>query len=122
MSSLRYSKDHCWVRKSENGAVIGITDYVRKQICKSFEINLCDEGDEIRAGEIIGDIESCKLFDIISPVSGTVVRVNDSLLENKEELLDVSRECWLCELSQVTYTRPLMSEAEYNDCIEKIRD
>ena len=32
MSSLRYSKDHCWVRKTENGAVIGITDYVRKQI------------------------------------------------------------------------------------------
>ena len=115
MSSLRYSKDHCWVRKTENGAVIGITDYVRKQICKSFEINLCDEGDEIRAGEIIGDIESCKLFDIIAPVS-------DSLLENKEELLDVSRECWLCELSQAAYTRPLMSEAEYNDFIKKIPD
>ena len=119
MSSLRYSKDHCWVRKTENGAVIGITDYVRKQICKSFEINLCDE---IRAGEIIGDIESCKLFDIIAPVSGTVVRVNDSLLENKEELLDISRECWLCELLQVAYTRPLMSEPEYNDFIKKIPD
>ena len=122
MSSLRYSKDHCWVRKTENGAVIGITDYVRKQICKSFEINLCDEGDEIRAGEIIGDIESCKLFDIISPVSGTVVRVNDSLLENKGELLDVSRECWLSELSQAAYTPPLLSEAEYNDFIKKIQD
>ncbi len=109
---MRYSKDHCWVEKTEKGARIGITDFLRKKICKSFVINLPDEDDEIRAGDVMGDVESCDWFDIIAPVSGTVLRVNDAVLENPQILLEEND--WLVELIDVAYTQPLMSESEYN--------
>lgn len=108
---MRYSKDHCWVEKTENGVKIGITDVLRSRICKNFIINLCDEDDEIRAGDIMGDVESCDWFDIIAPVSGTVLRVNDELLSNPQILL--SENVWLAEFTDVAYTQPLMSENEY---------
>ena len=112
---MRYSKDHCWVEKTENGVKIGITDYLRLRICKNFVINLCDEGDEIRAGEIMGDVESCDWFDIIAPVSGRVLRVNDNVLENPQLFLEEN--LWLAEFTDVVYTAPLMSESEYKTLI-----
>lgn len=108
---MRYSKDHCWVEKTENGAKIGITDYLRNRICENFIINLCDEDDEIRAGEVMGDVESCDWFDIIAPVSGRVLRVNDEVLEKPQLLLE--NNVWLAEFTDVAYTQPLMSEMEY---------
>jgi uncharacterized RDD family membrane protein YckC len=88
---MRYSKEHCWVEKTENGVRIGITDFLRSRICKNFVINLCDEDDIIRAGEIMGDVESCDWFDIIAPVSGRVLCVNDDLLANPQILLEFAR-------------------------------
>ncbi len=108
---MRYSEEHCWVEKTENGVKIGITDVLRSRICKNFIINLCDEDDRIRAGEIMGDVESCDWFDIIAPVSGTVVRVNDELLSNPQILLNEN--VWLAEFCDVSYPLPLMSENEY---------
>ena len=108
---MRYSKEHCWVEKTENGVKIGITDILRNRICKNFIINLCDEDDRIRAGEVMGDVESCDWFDIIAPVSGTVVRVNDELLSNPQILL--GENVWLAEFADVSYPLPLMSENEY---------
>lgn len=109
---MRYSKDHCWVEKTANGVKIGITDALRSRICRNFIINLCDEDDEIRAGDIIGDVESCDWFDIIAPVSGRVICVNDELLANP--LILLNENVWLVELSDVFYPLPLMSENEYD--------
>ena len=108
---MRYSKEHCWVEKTADGVKIGITDCLRNRICRNFIINLCDEDDEIRAGEIMGDVESCDFFDIIAPVSGTVLRVNDDVLMNPQLLLNEN--VWLAEFTDVSYTKPLMSEDEY---------
>ena len=70
MSEFRYSKNHIWIKKTQNGVLIGISDYACKQICKSFVLNLPDEDEEYRAGDVICDIESCRYFDVISPVKG----------------------------------------------------
>ena len=112
---MRFSKDHCWVEKIANGVRIGITDVLRKRICKSFVINLCDEDDYIRAGEIMSDVESCDWFDIIAPVCGTVLCVNDELLENPQILLD--KNVWLAEFCDVSYPLPLISEDEYKNIL-----
>lgn len=116
---MRYSKDHCWVEKNENGVKIGITGYLHSKICKNFVINLCDEGDRVRAGDIIGDVESCDFFDIISPVSGTVVSVNDEALDNPQIIL--SENPWLIEMTDVAFTQPLMSENEYNSYLNILK-
>ena len=116
---MRYSKNHCWVEKTSNGALIGITDYVRSKICRSFEIFLCDEDEYVRSGESIGEIISCEFFDILSPVNGTVVRVNEDVLDNPQIL--VNSNPWLVEMSDVAFTEPLMSEAEYSVYINNLK-
>lgn len=117
MSELRYSKDHCWIKKTENGVLVGISDYARRQICDSFVLNLPDEDEVFRAGDLLCDIESCRYFDVISPVSGRVVKVNEALLEDSSPLLADPYDCWLCEMTDVAYTKPLMSATEYAEYI-----
>ncbi|MBQ2848668.1 MAG: glycine cleavage system protein H [Clostridia bacterium] len=116
---MRYSKDHCCIEKTETGVKIGLTEYLHSKICNNFEINLCDEGDRVRAGDIIGDIESCDFFDIISPVSGTVVRVNDEALDNPQLIL--KNNPWLIEMTDVAFTQQLMSENEYNVYLKNLK-
>ncbi len=108
---MRYSKEHCKIEKTADGIRIGLTDYLHDKICKNFELNLCDDGDYVRAGEVIGDVESCEFFEIISPVNGTVLRINDEAFENHEIILRDNP--WLIEMVDVAYTQPLMSESEY---------
>lgn len=110
---MRFSKEHCWIEKKENSVFIGITDYAASKICENFELFLCDEDDYIHSGESIGEIISCEFFDIISPVSGRVVRVNEEILNNPAPLREKPFEIPLCEMTDVAYTAHLMSENEY---------
>lgn len=112
---MRYSENHCRIEKTSNGVLIGISDYAVSKICKSFELYLCDDDDYIHAGESIGEIISCEFFDIISPVNGRVVRVNEDVLENPQNL--ISNNPWLIEMTDVAYTQPLMTESEYNSYV-----
>lgn len=116
---MRYSKNHCWVENTESGVKIGITDYAVKKICKNFEIFLCDEDEYIHAGDSIGEIISCEFFDILSPVNGTVARVNEEVLDNPQILIDSNP--WLVEMTDVAFVKPLMSEKEYNILIDILK-
>ncbi|MBQ2973694.1 MAG: hypothetical protein IJE19_05010 [Clostridia bacterium] len=116
---MRYSKDHCRIEKTEDGVKIGISDYAVRKICKSFELFLCDEDEYIHAGESIGEIISCEFFDILSPVNGTVVRVNEDVLDNPQILIDANP--WLIEMTDVAFTLPLMSKAEYDVYLNNLK-
>lgn len=116
---MMYSKNHCRIEKTKSGVLIGITDYAVKKICKSFEIFLCDEDEYIHSGESIGEIISCEFFDIIAPVNGTVVRVNEDVLDNPQILAETNP--WLVEMTDVAYTQQLMSESEYNSYINNVK-
>lgn len=118
--SFRYSKDHIWIKKTENGVLVGISDYACKQFCKGYVLNLPDEGEEFRAGDIICDVESCRYFDVVSPVNGKVIRVNEDLLDDASSLTKDPYDCWLFELADVAYTQPLMSAREYAEYLEII--
>ena len=110
---MRFSKEHCWIKKKENRVLIGITEFAANKICKNFELFLCDEDDYIHSGESIGEIISCEFFDIISPVNGRVIWVNDEILNNPAALCESPLEIPLCEMTDVAFTSPLMSESEY---------
>lgn len=116
---MRYSKNHCRIEKTENGVLIGLTDYAKDKICKTFEIFLCDEGEYVHSGESLGEIISCEFFDILSPVNGTVVKVNEDVLDNPQILIEENP--WLVEMTDVAYTQPLMSESEYKKYINNLK-
>ena len=85
----RYTKDHEWAREEDGCVVIGITAFAVSQLGDITLVGLdVGVGDEVRAGEAFGTIESVKtLSDLYAPLSGKVVGINEAL-ENEPELIN----------------------------------
>ena len=114
MTGRFYTKTHEWVRFSDDAAFVGVSAQLVKSQKKPACINLCDEGDVLRAGDNAGDIEFLKgVVDIHAPVSGVVDAVNDALLRSPQTLEDEPLQ-WLFSMRQVRRTRALLTEEEYN--------
>lgn len=81
MSTLRFTEDHEWVLTADDGtALIGITEFAQEQLGELVYIELPEVGAEIEKGEGIAVIESVKsASDLIAPVSGEVLEVNEEL-------------------------------------------
>lgn len=86
-NNLRYTTEHEWVRVDQGRAYVGITDYAQHSLGDIVFVELPGEGDELEAGKTFGVVESVKaVSDLYCPVSGTVVEVNEALLDNPELL------------------------------------
>jgi len=84
---LYYSEDHEWVRVEDDRAYIGITDYAQYQMGEIVFVELPELDSEFEAGDVIGVIESVKaISDLHTPVSGTVIAVNEDLEDEPEAL------------------------------------
>ncbi len=118
----KYSTDHEWIElKEEYEVVIGITDFAQEQLGDLVYIELPSIGDEITCGDNISVIESVKAAsDLIAPVSGEVVDVNNQL-EDEPELVseDPMGEGWFIKvkLSDVSELDDLMDESAYQTFI-----
>ena len=87
-SGLYYSESHEYVRVEGEFGYIGISDYAQHALGNVVYVDMPEVDDEVTAGEEFGAVESVKAAsDLISPVSGTVVEVNDAL-EDEPELLN----------------------------------
>lgn len=114
MTERFYTKTHEWVCFEANGtAYVGVSEQLVKSQKKPACINLCDEGDVLRAGDNAGDIEFLKgVVDIHAPVGGVVEAVNDALLLSPQTL-EHEPLTWLFSVRQAQRTRALLTEAEY---------
>ena len=85
MEGLYYTKDHEWVRVEGERAYIGITDYAQHSLGSIVYVELPSVGDEISKDDNLGGVESVKAAsDIIMPVSGEVLEINEDLEDNPE--------------------------------------
>lgn len=83
--NLYYSKEHEWVRVDGNRAYIGITDYAQDSLGSIVYVEMPKLGKAISKSQVLGVVESVKAAaDIYSPVSGTVLEVNEALADNPE--------------------------------------
>ncbi|MGH7902630.1 MAG: glycine cleavage system protein GcvH [Candidatus Dormibacteraceae bacterium] len=96
----RYSETHEWVSAAGGEATIGITDFAQAQLGDVVFLELPRVGARLSAGDAFGVIESVKAAsDLYSPVSGTVVAVNEALSETPELVnRDPLGEGWLLRL------------------------
>ena len=93
IEGLYYSESHEFIRVEGDFGFIGITDFAQKALGNVVYVDMPDVDDEVNAGEEFGAVESVKAAsDLISPVSGTVVEVNEAL-EDEPGLInkDVSK-------------------------------
>lgn len=82
-AELKYSKEHEWVRINGNIAEIGITDYAQGELGDVVFVELPERDAEVKAMQPFGTIEAVKaVSDLFSPISGTIVDINDNLENN----------------------------------------
>jgi glycine cleavage system H protein len=90
-ADLRYSDDHTWASGSAGGSRIrvGITDYAQESLGDIIALSTPALGANVQRGVACADVESTKsVSDIVSPVSGTVVAVNEDLEQAPEAIND----------------------------------
>ena len=119
LSSLRFTESHEWVSVEGETGTVGITDFAISQLTDLVYVELPELDSAVTAGEACGVIESVKAAsDLISPVSGTVCEVNETLETNLEKLQDSPfDEGWLfrVKLSDASELGNLMDQAAYEE-------
>ena len=113
---LYYSESHEYVRVEGDFGFIGITDYAQHALGNVVYVDMPDVDDEVTAGEEFGAVESVKAAsDLYSPVSGTVVEVNEALEDTPELINKDAFENWIIkvELSDKSELDALMDAKAY---------
>lgn len=113
-SQLQYTKSHEWICIEDGVATVGITDFAQDALGDVVFVNLPQEGDEVTAGEAFGDVESVKaVSDLISPISGTVCAINETLLDAPEQLNSDPYGAWIIKVQEIGETEELLDAAAY---------
>ena len=112
---LKYSRDDEWVRYDGDDVYVGITDYAQSELGDLVFVNLPEVDDEVIAGEALGNVESVKaVADIISPVSGVVLEVNEELLDDAALINNDPYGAWFVKVGDVSDEVELLTADEYD--------
>ncbi|MBR4739716.1 MAG: glycine cleavage system protein GcvH [Bacteroidales bacterium] len=116
VEGLKYSESHEWVKVEGNVAVVGVSDFAQKEMGDITYVDLPDVDDEVEAGEEFGALESVKAAsELISPVSGKVIEVNEELEDTPEKVNEDAYASWIIkvEMSDPSELDALMDAAAY---------
>jgi glycine cleavage system H protein len=122
IEGLCYSESHEYVRMEGEYGFVGISDYAQHALGNVVYVDMPEVDDELEAGSEFGAVESVKAAsDLIAPVSGTVVEVNEALDDQPELLNQDPYENWIVkvELSDKTELDNLMDAQTYAAFCEK---
>jgi len=122
IEGLYYSESHEFVKVEGNYGFIGITDYAQHALGNIVYVDMPEVDDEVEAGEEFGAVESVKAAsDLNSPVSGTVVEVNEALEDQPELINQDAYENWIIkvELTDKTELDNLMDAQAYEQFCAK---
>lgn len=116
-----YSESHEWVKVDGETAIIGISDHAQQAMGNIVYVDMPEEEDEVTADEDFGAVESVKAAsDLISPVSGVVVEVNEALADAPELLNKDAYENWIIKvkMDDPEELKNLMDAAAYEKFCE----
>ncbi len=83
--TLRYTKDHEWVKLDGNIATVGITDFAQRELGDIVYVDINTLGKSLAAEEVFGTVEAVKtVSDLFLPVAGTITEVNTALNDRPE--------------------------------------
>ena len=122
IEGLFYAESHEYVRVEGEYGYVGITDYAQHELGNVVYVDMPEVDDEVTAGEDFGAVESVKAAsDLISPVSGVVVEVNEALNDNPELVNSDPYENWIIkvQLSDASETANLLSADAYKSLINE---
>lgn len=119
--TLKYTKDHEWVRVEGDIAFIGITDFAQKELGDIVYVEIETEGETVEEGEIFGTVEAVKtVSDLFMPINAKIIEVNPDL-ESEPELVntDPYGKGWMIkvEIENEAGLADLLSAAAYREVI-----
>jgi glycine cleavage system H protein len=117
-TTLKYTKDHEWIKLEGNVATIGITDFAQHELGDIVYVDISTVGKTLAAEEVFGTVEAVKtVSDLFLPVAGTVTAINP-LLEKQPELVntDAYGDGWMIqmEVANVEEVAALMGSDAYS--------
>ena len=122
IDGLYYSESHEFVKVEGDFGYVGITDYAQHELGNVVYVDMPEVDDEVEAGEDFGAVESVKAAsDLVSPVSGTVVEVNEALEDEPGLINKDAFENWIIkvELSDKSELDDLMDAEAYKAFINE---
>lgn len=116
---LMYTQDHEWGKIEDGTMKVGITDYAQSELGDIVFVEFIETGSQIAKGESLGTVESVKaVSEIYAPVSGTILKVNESL-DDTPELVnqDCYQEAWMViiEMDDPSEAEDLMNAQAYEE-------
>lgn len=122
--TIRYSKDHEYVKLDGDVATIGITDYAQSQLGDVVFVELPEVGRKAEQGKETAVVESVKAAsEVYAPVSGEVVEVNSAIVDNPAQVNDAAMgDGWFMKIriADKAQLDGLMSETEYQDYLKTL--
>ena len=96
---LKYSDKHVWVRVEDEYAYIGITDFAQDQLGEILFVEMPEVEDTLSIGDEFGVVESSKVAsDLIAPISGEVVEINERLEDEPEYINEDPYDAWIVKV------------------------
>jgi glycine cleavage system H protein len=119
--SLKYTKDHEWIKIDGNTAVVGITDFAQGELGDIVYLDINTLGEEVNQHDVFGTVEAVKtVSDLFMPVTGKVLEVNPLLESNPEKVnADPYGDGWMIKIDVKGSVDGLLSAEQYKELIGK---
>ena len=115
-SHLKFTEDHEWADLKNDIATVGITDFAQSALGDIVYVELPEEGSEVSKGDSFGVVESIKsVSDLYSPLTGTIVEVNNDLENSSEKINQAPYDSWIIKikLSSASEVESLLTSDAY---------
>jgi glycine cleavage system H protein len=121
-ATYHYTKEHEWVEVGGKTGKVGITDYAQSTLGDIVFVDLPKPGSKVEKGKVFGSVESVKaVSDLYSPVTGTVLEVNEELATAPEKINADAHGAWLLkvEMAQPAEVDQLLDAAAYEKFVKE---
>lgn len=121
IEGIFYAKSHEWVKVEGEFGYVGISDFAQYELGNIVYVDMPEMDDEVTQGEDFGAVESVKAAsDLLSPVSGVVVEINEKLSDEPELINQDSYANWIIKvkLSDPSEVESLMDSTSYKSITE----
>jgi glycine cleavage system H protein len=119
-ATYRYTKEHEWVDAGEGK--VGITDYAQSTLGDIVFVDLPKVGSSVERGKVFGSVESVKaVSDLYSPVTGTVLEVNEELATAPEKINTDAHGTWMLKvkIADPSEVNQLLTAADYEKFVKE---
>ena len=121
-ATYRYTREHEWIDVDGKTGKVGITDYAQNTLGDIVFVEMPKPGAKIEKGKVFGSVESVKaVSDLFSPITGTVIDVNEELVTAPEKINADAHAAWILkvEIADPSEVGQLLDAADYEKFVKE---